>query len=181
MNEKAIIKASKEIAKSERVITQRVGDRVFITNAYFAVFCPIEVYNLYVRPTSARFGEVEDGKGTISDNSTTLPRVTDTPMKIDEIMLKRPDNTVSVSDTEFLKICDHKKFAHVLSANNTMILVDEKFLTSARAFCDNSYPEDNEFTENNIGSAPIVNIGDLFGYLVLPIRRDTERFIVVEN
>lgn len=179
MNEKAIIKASKEIAKSERVITQRVGDRVFITNAYFAVFCPIEVYNLYVRPTSARFGEVEDGQGTISDSSTPLPRVTDRPMRIDEIMLKRPDNTVSVSDTEFLKMID-KKYAHILSANNTMILVDEKFLTSARAFCESSCPELHEFTESGIGSAPVTNIGDNFGYLVLPIRQGTGRFIVTE-
>ena len=181
MNEKSIVKAVKELAKSERVLTQRVGERVYLCNGYWACYLPLAYYNMLVRPVSARFPDLPDNQGSRHELNSyePLPTVNSNCMKLDDLFEQRRSamGKYEVDDTGFKKIMDKKGCANVLLCEGEMIFVDEKIASSARAFCDND--DRHEFTDGKSHrNAPVYRLGNNFGYLMLPIRYDHEPYII---
>lgn len=177
INEKAITKAVKELAKSDRLFTERVGDIVYICNAYCAVYLHNVLYSELVRPVSALFLDLEDGEGTRKDFNDKLSAKTDSPMRVSEI-IRNAKSDISVSDTEFKKIIKGKKCANVLLANDKMIMIDERLLEMCRAFNDSGVLSESTDSKH-IGNAPVVSVSDKnIGYMVLPLRRDSDFYRV---
>lgn len=178
-NEKTFTKAIKELAKSERVFTQRVGDRVYLCNGFWASYCPVSVYNAYARPVSARLPELNDGEGSTSDGNDPLPRIKPDSFKIEEVFNSAlKETSVEVADTGFKKIVDRKGDARVFLAGDTMIYIDEKMVSSARAFCDEE-PIERTFAKVK-NSNPVYRVGNNFGYYMLPIRPNGNEPYVVK-
>lgn len=186
-NTKKIAKSAKEIAKSERLFTLRDANRVYVCNGFYAFYMPIDVYNMYVRPVSALYPALEDGQGSVKNSNENLSNITATPMRINTIFEHNSHySQARVIDTQYKRIMDGKKCANVLSVNGTMIFVDERFLDSARAFREDYVNINDEYVElknekSDPSICPVWHCDDLFGYLVLPIRRGGEGFKVVED
>lgn len=180
INAKAIAKAVKELAKSDRVYTRRLGDRVYMCNGYYAVYLHVQLYNELVRPVSAKFPDLpNEDCGSICNYSDPLPTLTPNFMHIEKVFECTNKASAPVEDTGYLKIFpqDAKKRAKVLLKGDTMIFVSEKFYEACSAFSLNN-PDLLATEKDSNGNAPIYSVTDDIGFLLLPIRRDREEFIV---
>ena len=179
INSKAIAKAVKELAKSERVLTRRLGNRVYLCNGYYAVYMNVGVYNEYVRPVSAKFPDLpNEDCGSKCLFSDALPTVSPDFMRIESVFEACSKASANVVDSGYLRTFrGEKRRAKVLMVDDQMIFIDEKIFDVCTAF---SYvDEPSLFTEaKGNGNAPVYSVTDEMGFLMLPIRQMNNAFVV---
>lgn len=133
----------KLIKKSERIITQRVNNDVFVCDGHYLFKVNKYVYDAYYRTECTCFQELQDGAAAIAENYKTLPEESRTDLKkIYDRMVTDPA-AVPVEISRFLYEIPEsfnnkgkQKLCRIAGNENFTIALNENFVQAANDIMD---------------------------------------------
>lgn len=168
----------KYLEKQERVVFQRAGDSVYLTDGMVAIKVPVAIYTSLIRPLSGIFLDaVEDCVGEKCLNDEVV-KPTNKHIDIRNLVERISDDKI-VTPTRFLVEVPSKgkvkkpAVARVFLCDDTIITVDNRLL-DAVADC----PVGGVWTSAGTWNAPLIQRHDDFAIVVMPMRVDQEVFDV---